>query len=209
MNRLYLASSIDKTAKSISKDIGKKNLKLAFITTASEAEKPPFDWLENDRKGLINAGFDLFDYTITNKKVKDFDNDLGDVDIVHVNGGNTFYLLLQSRKSGFDEWIIEMVEKGKIYTSSSAGSIIAGVKCPDYLLTKKELKTLDTKQGFNLVNFITVPHWGSSDFKDLYLDERLEIAYKDDQVPMILLTDNQYIKVVGDMYRIVDVRGEG
>lgn len=105
MKRLYLASSIDKTADSIAKDIGKKNLKLAFITTASEVEEGDKDWLENDRQGLKKAGFDLFDYTITRKSFRNIDKDLGKADVVHINGGNTFYLSLQAKKSGFDKWI--------------------------------------------------------------------------------------------------------
>jgi len=139
MKRLYLASSIDKTAKGIAENIGKKNLKLAFITTAAEVEKPPFDWLENDRNGLVQAGFDLFDYTITGKTKKDFDKDLDGVDVIHVNGGNTFYLLQQSRKTGFYSWIMNAVNKGKIYSGSSAGSIIAGPTIPVYLLGEKDM----------------------------------------------------------------------
>ena len=54
---------------------------------------------------MVNAGFDLFDYTITNKNFNDFEQDLKDIDIIHLNGGNAFYLLLQSKKSGFDKWI--------------------------------------------------------------------------------------------------------
>ena len=106
MKKLYLASSIDVTAGAIAEDIGgdPKKLKLAFISTAAESEKDNKEWLKNDRNGLVKAGFDLSDYTITNKTPQKIDNDLRNADIIHVNGGNTFYLLLQARKSGFDKW---------------------------------------------------------------------------------------------------------
>jgi len=209
MKRLYLASSIDLTAKSIAKDIGKdpRKLKLVFISTAAEVEKGDMDWLKNDRNGLINAGFDLFEYTITNKSPKDIKEDLKNVDIVHVNGGNTFYLLLQARKSGFDKWIRKAVNSGKIYIGSSAGSIIASpnIEISRKIETKIYKKELKTFKGFQLVDFIILPHWGSELCKDLYLKQRLDIAYKPEN-KIILLNDYQYVKVEDEKYRIIDIR---
>lgn len=208
MKKLYLASSIDVTAAGIAKDIGKdlKKLKLVFISTAAEPEKGNKDWLDNDRNGLIKAGFDLFDYTITNKTVKDFQNDLQGVDIIHVNGGNTFYLLLEARKSGFDRWVKDFVENGKIYTGSSAGSIIAApnIEPLRILETKIYEKKLKTYNSFGLVDFIIFPHWGSKDFRNSYLNHRVDFAYKPEN-KIILLNDRQYVKVENNMYQIVEM----
>lgn len=208
MKKLYLASSIDVTASSIAKDIGKdpKKLKLAFISTAAEPEKGNKDWLKDDRNGLAMAGFGLFDYTITNKTVGDFQNDLQDVDIIHVNGGNTFYLLFQSRKSGFDKWVKNFVENGKIYTGSSAGSIIASpnIEPLRILETKIYEKKLKTYNSFGLVDFIIFPNWGSKDFKNSYLNHRIDFAYKQKN-KIILLNDRQYVKVENNMYQIVEI----
>lgn len=208
MKKLYLASSIDVTASGIAKDIGKnpKKLRLAFIFTAAEPEKGNKDWLRDDRGGLLKAGFGLFDYTITGKTVKDFQNDLQNVDIIHVNGGNTFYLLLQARKSGFDKWIMNFVETGGIYTGSSAGSIIAApnIEPLRILETKIYEKKLKTYNAFGLVDFIIFPHWGSRDFKNSYLNHRVDFAYKPEN-KIILLNDRQYVKVENDMYRIEEV----
>jgi hypothetical protein len=55
------------------------------------------------------------------------------------------------------------------------------------------------------VDFTILPHWGSDHFKDKYLNGRLEIAYKKDQVPLVALTDNQYIYVQGNKYEFFDV----
>lgn len=208
MKQLFLASSIDRTAKDIAKKIGNpQDLKLAFITTASEVEEGDMEWLENDRQGLIDAGFDLFDYTITGKEYEDIERDLKEIDVIHIEGGNTFYLLLQSRKSGFDKWIKKAVANNKIYTGSSAGTVIAS---PDIEITKTlESKTYAEKlksfEGFNLVDFIALPHWGSDIFRGLYLNTRLEIAYESDN-KIILLNDFQYVHVEGEMYKIVGVK---
>ncbi len=209
MKRLFLASSINLTAKDIAKQIGKdpKSLRTAFISTAAEPEDPnDMEWLKNDRNGLIEAGFDLFDYTITNKTSKQIKEDLKDCKVIHVNGGNTFYLLLQARKSGFDKFIKKFVEEGGIYIGSSAGSIIASPNISirleeDVKEYEDELKTFE---AFNLVNFITYPHWASEFFKERYFDHRLEDAYITGN-KIILLTDTQYVLVEDDMYKIIDI----
>lgn len=208
MKRLYLASSIDQTAESIARDIGgnTKKLKLVFIYTAAEAEELNREWLDNDRNGLKKAGFNLFDYTITGKSYKEIERDLNNVDIVHVNGGNNFYLLLQARKSGFDRWVKKAVDKGKIYIGSSAGSIIASpnIEITRKIQTKIYERELKNFTGFGLVDFIVLPHWGNDHFKNLYLNQRLGFVYKPEN-KIILLNDWQYVKVKNDMYQIVEV----
>ncbi len=67
------------------------------------------------------------------------------------------------------------------------------------------MKELENTYGYNLVNFTILPHWGSADFKKLYLESRLAMAYKADQVPLVLLTDKQYIWVKNDTHTIVDL----
>jgi len=208
MKRLLLASSVETTGPAIGKEIGNpKSKKLAFIYTAGELHEDN-KWIDEDREGLIKAGFNLVDYTITGKNQNDFDRELGGCDVIHVNGGNTFYLLYQARKSGFDIWIKKEVNEGrKIYTGSSAGSMLVS---PNIEIGKnldrydygKELKTFES---IDLVDFIILPHWGSDHFRDRYLNYRLEFAFKPEN-KIILLNDWQYVKVEGDTYKIVDIR---
>jgi len=210
MKKLYLASAIDRTAQSIAKDIGGKKLKLAFINTASEVETGNKQWSRDDRAGLVKADFDLFDYTLTDKTRVDLERDLHTVDVIHVDGGTTVYLLVQARKCGFDKWIKEALAKDKIYTGSSTGSLAA---TPDIeLLKSKETEKYEQELGdykaFGLVDFIALSHWGNKDFKDKFLKKRLPFALKREltEYKIILLNDWQYVKVANDMYRIVDTR---
>jgi dipeptidase E len=207
MKNLFLTSSVHAVAHDIGKrlDLSTKN-KLVFITTAAEPEIGDKTWLANDRQALVNAGFKVSDYTITDKTLGQLKNDLRDYDFIYLSGGNTFYLLKQSHKSEFFNLIKDLVYKeGKTYIGTSAGSIIAGPKCPDYLLDKDETLSIENQKGYGFVNFTILPHWGSGDFKDKYLKGRLKIAYKKDQVPLVILTDNQYIHVQGDKCEFVDM----
>jgi len=209
MKTLFLSSEIDIVAKHIASQLPQpvNQLKTVFIPTAAEADIGDKQWLKTNRQGLVDAGFNLFDYTITNKTPKQITQDLKDVDVFHLNGGNMFYLLLQARKSGFDKFIKKAINQGKIYIGSSAGSIIAA---PDIAVTrvfknrpfKKELKNF---KAFNLVNFVIFPHWGRDDFKKEYLTKRISYAYQEGN-SIILLNDYQYVQVKGDRYKIVDTR---
>ena len=207
---MFLASSIDQTAEQIAKEIDKdpKSLKLVFISTAAEAEEGDKRWLKDDRDSLAKEGFDITDYTLTGKSSSDIQNDLERFDIVHINGGNSFYLLIQARKSGFDKWVREVIFSGKkIYIGSSVGSMVASpnIEIARKIETKDYENKLKSFESFGLVDFITLPHWGSDYFKSSYLNHRLDFAYKPEN-KIILLNDWQYVKVEGEMYKIVDIR---
>lgn len=77
---------------------------------------------------------------------------------------------------------------GKIYIGTSAGSIIAGPKLPDYLLDLGE-EIIDDElpgaTGFGFVNFIIIPHWRSEGFKNLCLKSRLSKIFQKDQHPLL------------------------
>ncbi len=204
---LFLTSSVNMVAHDIAKklDLSKSN-KLVFIDTAAEPQKGDKEWLKNDRQALVDAGFAVSDYTITDKSREQLEADLDGFDYIYLSGGNTAYLLQQSRKTGFLSLIKEFVlNKGKIYIGTSAGSIIAGPRIPDYLLD--EGVELDDKNCYNFVNFTIVPHWGSGDFKEKYLEKRLRIAYKENQVSLLLLTNSQYVHIEDGKMEIIDVKG--
>lgn len=209
MKQLFLSSEIDVVAKHITQRFPKpvNQLKTAFIPTAAEPGGLDRQWFKQNRQGLVDAGFNLFDYSLTGKTARQIESDLKDVDVFHLNGGNMFYLLLQARKSGFDKFIKKAVNQGKIYIGSSAGSIITA---PDISVTqilkqetyKQELKNF---KALNLVNFVILPHWGRDDFKAEYRMQRVSYIFQEDY-SIILLNDYQYVQVEGEQYKIVDIR---
>lgn len=183
MQHLFLTSGIGTpgVGESIRKRLGHdKPLKTAFIATPLEpaAEQEDLSWVDQDRQALAKNNFVSFDYTITGKTIKQIQDDLSDIDVLYVSGGNTNYLLEQSQKSGFTEFVQEYVASGKIYLSTSAGSIITGPTIPPYLWGDEVgAPNLSDYSGYTLVNFTLVPHWGSQIFHDLYLRGRMEQIY--------------------------------
>lgn len=210
MRKLFLTSSVSDVASHLASKLDLTNDKsLVFITTPVETkdEQSDLSWLKADRQSLVDNGFEVTDYTITGKTSEQLVSDLSFFSYIYISGGNTYYLLLKSLESGFIPVIKDLVNvQGKIYIGTSAGSIIAGPRCPDYLLADDEVSKIQNQPGYGLVNFTVLPHWGSETFKEKYLDTRFAIAYRENQVPLILLTDSQYIAVEDDTIAIIDTR---
>ena len=209
MKKLFLFSSIEFVIEDAIKHLGRqaKDMKVAFIDTASEVEKGSKKWLRADRQSQVEAGFQVTDYTLTGKNLDQLRTDLADFDIIYLAGGNTFYLLQQAQKSGFTEIISDLVcNKNKIYMGSSAGSIVAGPNIwPVHELDNpQDAPDLAGYEGFKLADVVVLPHWGSPHFKDAYLSKNLPAEYSDTQWPLLILTDHQYILVENDTYQIID-----
>ncbi len=208
MRKLFLTSSISKVAAHVVSNLDvSKEKSLVFITTPVETkdEQSELGWLHDDRQSLVDTGFEVTDYTITGKTSEQLMRELSPFSTIYISGGNTYYLLQKSLESGFIPVIKDLINvQGKIYIGTSAGSIIAGPRCPDYLLEHDEVLKIHNQQGYGLVNFTVLPHWGSDTFKHKYLDTRLAIAYRNDQVPLVLLTDSQYIFVEDETIKIIE-----
>lgn len=205
MKKLFLTSSvnvvIDDIVSKLDDTVGRK---LVYVITASEYETEDLQWCEDNRKALVNTGFDVTDYTFTGKTKNEIKKDLSEYDFMCIEGGNTFYLLQKIQETDCANVIRKFVNEGKPYIGSSAGSVIVG---PDIypLRHLDEAPQMDDYTGLGLVDFVVFPHWGSDIFRNLYLNKRLEINYKDDHKRMFL-TDNQYLYIEGDCMKFIDVK---
>lgn len=207
MKKLYLTSSVSQVISSVAKEINPaKHPKLIFINTASEPEERDKSWLRNDRQSLVDAGFEVTDYTITNKTSEEIKEKVSQTDVIFISGGNTFYLLEKAQQSNFIPLLKDFVlNQDKIYIGSSAGSEFAGPDIePVYELDDiTKAPNIEGYEGARLVDFVVLPHWGSDKFKERYLNKRVENNYNTKN-KLILLTDNQYVSVKDDWYKIID-----
>lgn len=204
LGMLILTSNSYSVTQSFIKNLPKKpsELKLTFIPTAAEAEEGDLSWLNQDKESLVNVGFEVQEFSLTNKTKEEVREMLDNTNVVFVSGGNTFYLLQEMRKSGFTELIAEYIKKGIIYIGSSAGSVVAG---PDISLVKdlddaKAAPELTDYAGLNLIDIVVLPHWGSDHFREHY-SNAMKSNYKIGN-KIILLTDEQYLLVDTGGYSI-------
>lgn len=205
--KLFLTSSNNFITPDLVKHLDRSpaEMRLTFIPTAAEVEKGDLQWLNDDRQALVDSGFKVKDFTLTDKTKAQVKVMLAETDFVFISGGNTFYLLQEMRKSGFDKLIRPFLENGGIYGGSSAGSVVAG---PDISLfaalddpsLAPELKDY---QGLNLVDLVLFVHWGSEHFQERY-QELIENAYKQGE-KIALLTDDQYLLCEDGKYTIESV----
>ena len=212
MKTLFLTSSVSGVAHDLPRHFpqGTKGLRLAFIDTAAEVETGDKTWLKDDRQSLVDVEFVVEDYTYTGKTKNELLSDLTKVDVLYFSGGNTSYALQQLQKCDGVEVVRELIlEKSKPYIGTSAGSIMAGPDISPATRLEKIGKAPELKDfiGLNLVNFVIFPHWGSEHFRKLYVQkyEQFKQAYKEEQHPIVLLSDKQYIYVKDHWFQVVDV----
>lgn len=204
MKKLFLASvvgiAIDKMIEILPKP--PNETKVAFVPTA--ASPYGFKWfLSDDLNALKNKGFDFKQVDIENKTEQELLKEFENIDVLLVGGGNTFYLLQEAKKSGFEKIVHKLLQKGVIYAGSSAGAILA---CPTIEPAKEfddpaEAPDLKSFAGLNLVDFIILAHFDEKKNKGEY--ENVVKRYGNLRYKFILLTDKQAIIVDGDKYKIV------
>ncbi len=208
MKQLFLTSEINLVAEDISTKVQTVSGKLrtAFITTPLEKghEQDDLAWSKQNEASMKKAGFDIFMYTITGKTADDLKRDLAGVDVIYVEGGSLVHMMNQVRLSGFDIFLREFVSSGGVYLGTSTGSFIAAENTAPGLSLEFYLEDGFNPEGIGLVNFLVMPHWGESVFKKYY-EKMPQHAYSM-KVPMVILTDTQYVWVRGDSLQIIDIK---
>jgi dipeptidase E len=175
-------------------------LKLAFIDTATHpyigVDMP---WMTADRVKLSAMGFVTTDYDLKGKNVDELRRDLSAYQVIFVEGGNTFYLLNEVKKSGFDIVIKELLDKGIIYIGASAGSMILG---PDlnHLLKVDHPEAVPELTDYTCLGLIKerlVPHFGRDKYAAVHAQLATEWGDK-----ITALRDDQVLIVNGDKTEI-------
>lgn len=137
----------------------KTNRKVGFVPTAANVESGNKDWYLNQITDLQKYGYNWIDFVDPSAPGVDWQARLQETDIIFVSGGNTFHLLDQVRKTGFDEWLKARLDR-IVYVGASAGSIIAtptiGISPVDG--GDKNLPGITDLTGLHLVDFEISPH---------------------------------------------------
>jgi len=180
-------------------------LKVAFIPTAANLEPDDKQWVIKDLVKLQELKFlsiDIVDVSALPKEI--WLERLKEVDIILVEGGNTYHLMYWFYHSGLSEELKELL-KTKIYVGISAGTIVVTPSIINADFEKQPAQDINETiydEGLSLINFMIEPHINSPYFPESNFDE-LEKRSKEYKYPIYGLDDNSAIKVDGDKIEII------
>ncbi|MDP3800055.1 MAG: Type 1 glutamine amidotransferase-like domain-containing protein, partial [bacterium] len=136
------------------------------------------------------------------KKIKK--DDLKNIDVIFVFGGNTFDYMDRIRKTGLGKAIKAFVKKGGVYLGLSAGSYVAcpTIEAASWKHADKNKIGLKNLKGLGLVPFLITAHFE----KNIY--SVIEKAAQNTKYEIIALTDKQAVLVKGNNRKIIGIGKE-
>ncbi len=170
---------------------------VAVVPTAAFVEAGEKSWFVAQFTNLAQFGFTNVDLVEPGLPYTQWRERLAAADVVFVSGGNTYYLLDQSRQNGFVEWL--QTELGdKVYVGSSAGSILVTPTILTASNGDQNIVGLKDLSGVGLVDFEFLPH--VPDFIALELAEKYAAKTKR---AFYALDDQSAISVEGEKVKVV------
>ncbi len=175
-----------------------EQVRIGYITTASKGVED-LDYLDRHKEEMKNAGYSFEEIDIEGKSEKEIFSFFSDKNIVHVEGGNTFYLLKVIREVGFDKILKKLLDKGLAYVGSSAGAYIM---CPTIDISTWKTNPrprygLKDLTALNYVPFCLMVHY--TEDKESIVKEKIENF----KYPLRLLRDGQGIFVEDNKYTFI------
>lgn len=187
--------------------IPKDQMKIGYVTTASKGARN-FGKIVQEviMPSIKENGYSLEEIDIVGKSKDELRNFFKDKNVIYIEGGNTFYLLKAIRETGFAEILKELLEEGRVYIGSSAGSYIM---CPTIIVADWANKAVDRFgisdfTALNYVPFVLKAHYADEQEKEV--KENMQTL----KYPIRILRDGEGIfcedgacKFVGDGEEIV------
>lgn len=200
MKLLLTSSGLSKRqiGQSLQEMVGKtpSECKVGFIPTAANVELGAKDWVIGQFAQLQRYGFYQIDIVDISAAGVDWRARLNDVDVLWLTGGNTFHLLDQLRKTGFDKWLADNIND-KVYVGASASSIVMTptIQVADGI--DDNTIGLTDFTGLNYVPFEIDPHCDEARFAEV------EAYAKMAKNPVYALDDLSAIRVIDDAVDVV------
>ena len=181
--------------------IPKADMKIGYVTTASKGARTQ-SFFEEVKNKLKESGYPFNEIDIEGKTKEQLQDFFKDKNVIHIEGGNTFYLLKAIKETGFDVLLKRFLNEGKVYIGTSAGAYIM---CPTIEVanwddTGKSRFGLTDFNAFSYVPFVLKVH---------YKDKAERIVKKNMKTlkyPLRILRDGQGIFVEDGKFTFV---GEG
>jgi dipeptidase E len=151
--------------------------------------------------GMKVKAVDLRDYNSADILKQQFES----CDLIWAMGGNTFMLRHQMRRSGFDDIIEDLAERGVVYGGDSAGALVAGVSIGGINLESSDEPQFAEEiieDGLGLVPYIIVPHVDNAEFTEVMK----MVDARSDQGKIIRLKDSQAVIFNDKDYKVVEAK---
>lgn len=128
--------------------------------------------------------------------------DLNNYSAIFIGGGNTFKLIDEMRKSGFDEKLVDYLKNDGFVYGGSAGAIIFGKSIDTALHADKNYLNLNDLSGLNVMNDYRIwCHYTKKDELDLKkINGKVIVLYEESGI----FYDGTKIESIGKNFFIVD-----
>jgi dipeptidase E len=177
--------------------IPKNRMKIGYVNTAVKGRDEKTKLFMANVKDKIRAnGYSFEEIDIEEKTKEQLEEFFKDKNIIHIDGGSTFYLLNAMKANGFDKLLIELLKQGKVYIGTSAGAAIMGVTIKSSSGIPKN-PSKEMLRGLGFVPFVIQAHY-TDDKKGEYREKTKDLEY-----PVKFLRDGQGFFVEDDKYIFV------
>ena len=132
---------------------------------------------------------------------KEIENIIREAALVYMTGGNTFLLNHRLHSSGVMAHLKKKIQNGLPVVAVSAGMIACGPN----ILTSTDMNTLGTAHfdGLNLIPFNFFAHYADDGYSQSLHDDWLTDYHFFHNNPVILVSENAYVKVDGKKTTLV------
>jgi dipeptidase E len=176
---------------------------VCYITTAGGSETVP-PWMNDEIEAIEKTGLGVRRIDLARLSASDMADTFQGCHAIWVGGGNTYYLLQQVRRSGFDEYVVARIAEGLPYIGTSAGSLLLApnIECIKYAEDPDSQFAMESYDGLDVFPLATFVHFDNPDFRDAY--RQIVIDALENDVAFVTLRDNQFLFVDGESWRIID-----
>ena len=179
--------------------IPKDQMFIGYVTTAYQVSRNNFQFFENYKNKVKEAGYKFEEINIDGKNENEIREFFKNKNVIHIEGGNTFFLLKKMKETGFDKIVKDLVNNGVVYIGTSAGSYVA---CPTIEVSTwnpdgKDRFGITDFRAMDLVPFVLKVHY--KDEQGDFVKEHM----KDCKYPLRILKDGQGILVEDNKYTFV------
>lgn len=180
-------------------------VKVGFIPTAANVEPYSKDWVISQFDQLQRYGFYQIDIVDIAADGVDWRTRLDACDMLWLSGGNTFYLLDQVRKTGFDEWLRQNIDN-KVYVGGSASTILVTptIKIADGV--DENTVGLTDLTGLNLIDFEINVHCDAAGLEATgeYAKQTENKVYALDDLSAIKIVDGSVEVISGGSWKVYE-----